>query len=169
MDTEDDIDIHSKNEDAQDVSKWQSNKGETSILADTQMKCKIHNKIFEAIVPQENRLMWADWVKASNKNTQKLHINDLNLLILSNLSENSEDVERFKTMLLIKKYIQDLLRKFFKTMHVMLYEIESSKKKQFEYIIKSLFGAIVNPKDTLEMFEKLKTTQKAIDKLIKEK
>ena len=93
----------------------------------------------------------------------------MNLLILSNISENSEELERFKIMLLIKKSLQDLLRKFFKSMHEMLYEIEGSKKKQFEYIIKSLFGAVINSKSTMEMFDRLKSTHKSIDKLIKEK
>ena len=146
-----------------------SRPGEASVFSDSQLRCKTHNKMFEAIVPEENRLMWPDCVKSSNKKTQKIPIGDMNLLILSNISENSEELERFKIMLLIKKSIQDLLRKFFKSMHEMLYEIESSKKKQFEYIIKSLFGALINSKSTIEMFDNLKSTHKSIDKLIKEK
>lgn len=38
---------------------------EATTLTDSQLKCYKHNKIFEAIIPEENKLLWIDCVKES--------------------------------------------------------------------------------------------------------
>lgn len=53
------------------------------------------------------------------------------------LSENLKQLEKFQVAFQKKKSISELLRKFFKSMHEILYEIENRKKEELEYVIQT--------------------------------
>lgn len=102
-----------------------SRNSDNTVLTEGHYKCPKHNKVYEAIY--EDTLMCIDWVKHSDKKTEKLQISDLSLMINDKMIENIEVLEQYQTIFSKEISIQDLLRKFFKSMHEILYEIENSK------------------------------------------
>lgn len=90
------------------------------------------------------------------------------MLIQDKMNENIEILERYHTILSKDNSIHSLVRKFFKSMHEILYEIESSKKLELDYVIASVFGPSFDVKETKQVVEKLKGIYKQIDQLIKE-
>lgn len=145
-----------------------SRMSENTTLTDSQLKWYKHNKIFEAIIPEDNKLLCIDCVKESNKKTEKLQISDLSMLIQDKMNENIEVLDRYQVIFSKENSIQDLLRKFFKSIHEILYEIENNKKLELKYVTSNKFGPNVNMRETKEVFENLKCIQIKIDNLIKE-
>lgn len=107
---------------------------EATTLTESQLKCYKHNKLFEAINIQGNQLMCIDCVKESNNKSEKLQISDLSLIIQDKITENIEILERYQTIYSKESSINDLLRKVFKSMHEILYEIEHNKRLELDYI-----------------------------------
>jgi hypothetical protein len=62
------------------------------------------------------------------------------MLINDKMNENIEVIDKYQTIFAKENSIQDLLRKFFKSMHEILYEIEQSKKVEMEYVVDTVFG-----------------------------
>lgn len=157
---QDDEDAQSMKNYEKRVASGMSRISENTTLTEGQLKCYKHNKIFEAIIPEDNKLLCIDWVKESKKKAQKLQISDLSLLIQDKMGENIDILEKYQTIFAKENSIQDLLRKFFKSMHEILYEIENSKKLELDYMVTTVFGPNVDVKETKEVFEKLKIIQK---------
>jgi WD40 repeat protein len=81
--------------------------------------------------------------------------------------QNIEVLEQYQTIFSKEVSIQDLLRKFFKSMHEILYEIEGNKKLELDHVLLARLGSSVDMNQTQNIFQKLKSIQVKIDELIK--
>jgi WD40 repeat protein len=81
--------------------------------------------------------------------------------------QNIEVLEQYQTIFSKEVSIQDLLRKFFKSMHEILYEIESNKKLELDHVLLARLGSSVDMDQTQNVFLKLTSIQIKIDELIK--
>lgn len=80
------------------ISSTLSRLSDNTDLTEGQLKWYKHNKIFEAIIPDENKLLWIDWVKESNRKSEKLQISDLSMLIHDKMNENIEVLEKYQSI-----------------------------------------------------------------------
>lgn len=89
-------------------------------------------------------------------------------MIQDKIDENIDILERYQTIFSKENSINDILRKFFKSMHEILYEIEHNKRLELDYKITTIFGPDSEETETNEVFKKLKGVQAQIDHFLKE-